>query len=58
MEKNNEVCKYCDKFAYTNYRDKRWNSHMLCVEHVQLIREGELLDTNLVILDLNSKEKA
>ena len=58
MKKNNEVCKYCNKFAYTNYRDKRWNSHMLCVEHVKFIREGEFLDTNLVILALDSKEKA
>jgi hypothetical protein len=58
MNKNDKVCNYCNKFAYTNYRDKRWNSHMLCVVHVKFIREGEFLDTNLVILDLNSKEKA
>ena len=46
MKINNEVCTYCGKFAYTNYRDKHWNLHKFCVEHVNLIKEKEFLDTN------------
>lgn len=45
MKKENitEVCTYCDKFAYTNYRDIKWNLYRLCVDHVVLIKEKEFL---------------
>jgi hypothetical protein len=39
-----DVCTYCDRYAYTNYRDRNWKMHKLCVEHVGVIKGKEYLD--------------
>lgn len=46
MEKENNICTYCEKFAYTNYRDNNWNLHKFCVEHINLIKEKDFLSIN------------
>jgi hypothetical protein len=55
MENKNEICTYCDKFAYTNYRDKNWNLHKLCVEHIDLIKDKDFLAKNTPHLSEISK---
>lgn len=55
MQNFNEVCSYCNKYAYTNYRDKNWNLHKLCVKHINLIKDKDFIAINFFNLPKISK---
>jgi len=34
-----KTCTYCDKFAYTTYRDQNWVEYKLCIDHIIILKE-------------------